>query len=288
MLISFFVLSVTFTGVAHPGGFDLSEQDPTEVVELPGKNMRGGMFIYYFDKKYSDGRVMRNRTRKAGLLVNNKLLYYAHTGAEGGGMLDPGGDCNFGVYKNYFLMDCWSYGASHNRLMYLFTFGKDTPKLLDVIGGAGMDFISYAPEAKKPGFQRLGYRLPLWMEIKDMDGDGKPEIKFSIYIYSSYDFDLYIHIKDDKLLVNYNQALYEPLFEAEKKKNKSGKKTDAFYFYGLLSGRLKLSKIKNELRHEKEHYTKIMPLLEKCDKRYDLPHYFDTAPALVEYKLNER
>lgn len=294
-LISFIIFSTMLTSSAYSGEFDLSEQDPTEVVDLPGTNMKGGMFLYYYDEKSKDGRIRKERTRKAGVLVDNEVLYYVHTGAEDGSMLDPGGDCNFGVHKDYFLMDCWSYGSSHNRLMYLFRFGKDNVELLDVTnkayvkdGAAGMDFDSDVPEANKPGFDRLGYRLPLWMEIKDMDGDGNPEIKLLIYIYDEYDFDLYIQIKDNRLHVNLNPALYKPLFEAEKKRDGSDKRTDAYYIYGFLSGALGLDEIKAEVRPEDKQYRKVIPLLEKRDTGDDAFHYFDTAPPLIKYELNKR
>ncbi|MBI5827674.1 MAG: hypothetical protein HZB22_08105 [Deltaproteobacteria bacterium] len=156
-LISFFILSGIYTTMAYSGEFDLSEQDPTEVVDLPGTNMRGGMFFYYFDEKLKNGRIIKDHTRKAGILVDDEALYYAHIGVEDVSMLDPGGECNFGVHKNNFLMDCWSFGARHNRIMYLFRFGNNSAELLDVINKAyvgrgmpGMDFDSDAPEANKP------------------------------------------------------------------------------------------------------------------------------------------
>ncbi|MBI5827675.1 MAG: hypothetical protein HZB22_08110 [Deltaproteobacteria bacterium] len=140
------------------------------------------------------------------------------------------------------------------------------------------------------------------MEIKDVDSDGNPEIKLSIYIYDEYDFDLYIHIKDDKLRVNLNPALYKPLFEAEKKRDGSGKRTDAYYIYGFLSGALRLDEIRAEVRladakvrseeaevrPEDEQYGKVIPLLERRDKWDDAFHYFDTAPPLIKYDLNKR
>lgn len=297
-LIFFVILSTMRTSSVYSGEFDLSEQDPTEVVDLPGTNMKGGMFFYYFDEKSKrSGRIIKDHTRKAGVLVDNEALYYVHTGDEDVSELDPGGDCNFGVYKDRFLMDCSSFGASHNRMMYLFRLGKDSVELLDMLKEASvgrrtplMDFYSVVPEAHKPGFNRVFYRLPLWMEIKDMDGNGDPEIKLSIIIYDEYDFDLYIELKDNRLRVNLTPALYKPLFEAEKEKN--GKRTDAYYVYGCLSGALRLDEIKAEVRHEEGRYRKIIPLLERRDEWdgafHALFHTFDAASPLIKYDLHKR
>lgn len=297
---------------AYSGEFDVSEQDPTAVVAIPGANMKAGVFKYLFKydwttKKRQDCQELLGEklkylcdeydwTGKAGILINDEVLYYVHDGNYEYSMFDPGGDCNFGVYKDYFLMDCWSSGASHNRIMYLFRFGKGTVELLDVIGeatvakGELLDFMSVFSEASKPGFQRMGYRLPIWMDINDLDGDGSQEIGLWIII-SDYidDFVIYVEIKDDRLSVDFNPKLYKPLFEEEKKKekNKSRSKTYAYYIYGFLSGDLQFEEIRTRLKSNMKQYKRIVPLLEQQDT-WDEAFHFDELPALIRYDLKQR
>lgn len=266
-------------------GYYPESYDP--VITLPGRDMKAGIFEYLYD----DGR----DGTKAAIMVNNEVIYYVNSPDRENGEYDPGGDTNYGIYKDYFLLDSFAHGASHRRMMYLFKTSKDnTVKLLDVLVEANvaenvpylLDFMSESIEEKKPGWDRMYYRLPVWTDIKDIDGDGRPEIKLRILTGNAdltKEFALYLEISGERLRVDFNPALYKPLFEEEKSKSR---KSFAYYIYGFFSGKLKLEKIKRDLRGDRELYKSVVPLLENRDRWNSAFHEYDgRKPVLMKYDI---
>ncbi len=303
-----FAFSALFVLQAYSGDFKLTkvnshyEPEMSEGIMLPGTNIKAGVFTYIIDETKAD------QTSKAGLLIKDNLYYvesekYAHiqpkNWLEYTGTFDPGGDPNFGIFKDYFVMDAYSYGASHSRKMFLFRFNKDTIQLLDVIlqayaNNIGMDFISAYEETDKivaVGEIPRSYKRNTvsWIDIKDIDGDGKPE--FKVVIREKW-FELYFEIANDRLQVDLNPDLYKPLFEREKLK-KIKRKSDAYYIYGFLANELDLKKIKAMLegtgKRPYEQYGRVVALLEE-HKRWDsaFHDYLGENPILKQYNLKRR
>ncbi|MBI5885385.1 MAG: hypothetical protein HZB85_02240 [Deltaproteobacteria bacterium] len=268
----FFLLPVIHA--AEAGEFDLSETSPDEVVSIPGKNIKAGMFRYDFQETY-EGRLEYALTSKAGIIVNDEVIYYVSVEGKEGSWVDPGGECNFGLYKSYFLMDCWNFGSqSLIRRMYLFRFKARSVELLDVISMAsvrgeggefsyGLDFMSAFA-----GTRTQSPPTPIWTKVQDIDNDGNPEVKIwiSAGFYFGPDFDLFLEIKDDRIHVDFTPALYKPLFAREKLKKRK-KKSDAYYIYGFLSGELALDNIKRmPMSSNDEQRDRILSLLMTRDK----------------------
>ncbi|MBI5885386.1 MAG: hypothetical protein HZB85_02245 [Deltaproteobacteria bacterium] len=260
----FFLLAAITT--AEAGEFDLSETSPREVVSIPGKNIKAGMFRYDY-QEVNEGKIEDESTNKAGIIVNDEVIYYvSEEGMEHSGV-DPGGDNNFGVYKDYVLMDSWSHWSSHNRMMYLFRLKGTNVELLDMIsmgysGGKGemygSDFMSVID-----GEWTESPPTPAWTKVQDIDNDGNPEVK--IVILPNAIPELYLEIKNDRLHVDLNPALYKPLFEREKLKKRK-KKTSAYYIYGFLAGELTLDDIKVMSESREGQRERIISFLKYRDK----------------------
>ncbi|MEW6620492.1 MAG: hypothetical protein AB1422_14345 [bacterium] len=293
---------------AYSGEFKLikvnSHYEPeiSEGIILPGTNTKAGVFTYVIDEVKAD------ETSKAGFLIKDKIYYvesdrYAHiqpkNWLEYTGTFDPGGDPNFGIFEDYFVMDAYSIGASHNRKMFLFRFNEDTVQLLDVIVEAyvnniEMDFISAYEETDKVA--PIG-KIPhlfkdtcvSWINIKDVDRDGNPEFKVVI---REKRFELYFEIANDRLQVDFNPDLYAPLFEREKLK-KTKRKSDAYYIYGFLANELDLKKIKAMMegtcKKPYEQYGRVVALLEG-HKEWDsaFHNYLGENPILKQCNLKRR
>lgn len=272
------------------------EPEMDEWIEIPGTNMKAGLFPYVLNEKKKG----YDATIKAGVLVNGKILYYVESGryedtsGESANrhyvaVFDPGGDSYFGVFKNYLVMDSWSFGASHNRMMFLFRFGKDTVELLDVIGQAYSlgDFTSEYVRSVKQGAV-----IPGWTDVKDYDGDGNPEVKILIAEQLRLQaLELYLEIKNNKLTVDFNPMLYSPLFEKEKRKKPRKGRRDAYYVYGLLAGELGLDKVEAAIKHNGEaykgQYKSLLKMLEN-QKNWDAEFhrdYYEEKPVLMKYEV---
>lgn len=264
LVVSVYLLSVsllTFAPPTYADGFKFvkvdSHYEPAfhygPGITLPGTNIKAGSFSYT-----SDGYA----GTKLGFWINNKELLYVQSEA-GSGEYDIGGEINYGIYKNYFVVDSWSYGAGHNRMMFLFRYNKDSVQLLDAIGKAyidkaAMDFLS---EYDKSALCDIYKCPPRPMIIKNMDQDANPEIKLLIV---PKNFELYLEIVDEHLQVDLNPLLYEPLFErAKQKPHKSKLKPHDYYLYAFLSKKLTLEEIKSELKADKtDRYEWLLSLLE--------------------------
>lgn len=278
------------------------EPEMYEWIQIPGTNMKAGLFSYVLNEKEGE----YDSTIKAGVLVNGKTLYYVESGrfehasdparriyvAE----FDSGGDVFFGIYKNYLAMDSCSYAASScNRMMFLFRFGKNTVELLDAIS-RNLNLGDFKSEYVRSVKQ--GAVIPAWTDVKDFDGDGNPEVKLIIYRahHTNPDFDLltfelYLEIKNSRLIVDFNPMLYKPLFKKERRKKWPKGRPDAYYVYGFLAGELKMKKIKTILKSDGEiyegQYGELVPLLEDC-KNWDAEFheaYYSEKPVLMKYEI---
>jgi len=293
------ILSLLFISPAFSGEFKLikvnSHYEPeiSEGIILPGTNIKAGMFRYVIDE------VKAEKTWKAGLLIDSTVIYYVDTeGNHEYGTYDVGGDSNFGVYNNYLIMDSCAYGASGcNRRMFLFKVSKNSVQLLDVIVTAYGDkflinFISDSDRKKS-----CITNCPTGnINIKDIDQDGKPEFKITVYPshltvpeYELSIYELYLEITNNRLQINLNPGLYNPLFEREKLKQ-AKRKSDAYYIYGFLAKELDLKKIKAMLKEmgkeAYEQYGRVVGLLEELKKWDSAFHdYLGEKPILKQYNL---
>ena len=295
-LISFFTLFILH-GIsafsAYSEGFRLikvnSHYEP-ELSEkpgiiIPGTNIKAGSYKYIA----ANG----NEVSRLGFLIDKKSFYFVQSSEY-----DLGGDSNFGVYKNYLVMDSWGYGSTsgHNRLMFLFKYDKTSVKLLDIIGQAyvglyGLDFVSaYIKETAKFGSLGENFRL-VWMDIRDIDNDGNPEIKLLISMGHHFEtvFELYLSIVRDKLKLNLNPEMYRPLFEREKQMAQPKIKPDAYYIYGFLSKKLELEKIKTFLKGDKDQYERVITILKNV-KKWDVAFHDigNEKFVLIQYYLQGR
>lgn len=275
-----------------PGSDEVTEMCWDTGVALPGADMIAGELSYSSDyNTYIGGR-------KAAVLAAGRIIYYVASmekknvnnivGDYDIGSLDIGGDTNYGIYGSYLVMDSWAYQSvsGHNRRMFLFKYGKDTVELLDVLHGS-MDFSSVGEDRiyeTKEGMY--------WMEIKDFDNDGNPEIKAINAPRRAFVF--FLEIKDDRLRVDFNPALYEPLFKAQKLKNRSRKKkNNAYYIYGFFAGALTLDNIKAAIRKNGEinkgQYNYVVAIIEGRDTWDREYHERDkTQPTLLRYEIQGR
>lgn len=292
---------------------ELCAEDLPEWVILPGTRIKAGSFRYLYDFLFTTSNMeekkVEEETCKAGLLFDDALYYVESS--------DIGGDTNFGVYKDYFLMDSFAYGASHNRTMFLFRYDKTSAQLLDVIGNASIahDLLDFTSAYTGYGDMKYGYlgdalKGSMWMKLGDFDHDDNPEIEIVIFRedYDETVFDLFFEIKDDRLSLDLNPALYRPLFEKERKKAKGKRfKPDAYYIYGFLAGEFTLDRVKAMLKDELgvaettrifmeeynvkyDQYKGVVPLLESRDKwNYKFHHGRGGKPEdLIKYEIKRR
>lgn len=307
MPLFLFVFLIVPARTTQAEGFELiisgSHYEPSVAVPfiaLPGANMKAGEFKYLSD----EGDLLY----KAGILADGAILYYVDSDKNAAsarmsphgysGVFDPSGDCNFGVYGNFYLMDCWccASASGHGRRMYLFRYGKNNVELLDVIRGVygsdyGVDFMSALAREKKYGFMGTDYNLPTWMDIRDMDGDGNPEVNVIVsWISPNFEpeFELYFEVKNDRLQVNINPELYKPLFDAEARKTGTPSKSSAYYIYGFVSGRLKYQDIKRLLEGDRR-YKMITGFLEDITAwNAGLHDFHGEKPVLLKYEVKRR
>lgn len=184
------------------------------------------------------------------------------------------GDIHYGLTDRYFLMDGFAYGASHNRTMHLLGYSGDSIQLYDTIhqgfvGENSMDFQSARTDKNIYGY--VDNPNPAsWMEIRDVDGDGRLEIKVGISVWEHLafpNFELYFEIKNDRLRVDFNPSLYKKLYDEI---GKSGEKSPAYYVYGVLAGLLDLDKLRLESRNNKDlsSFVKLLEERHMWDKAF--------------------
>jgi len=289
--ISLFILYGISAIPAYSEGFKLikvnSHYEPELVVKpaitLPGTNIKAGSYIYFKSDGMEIGRL--------GFLMSSEKFYFVQSSEYN--LIAP--DFNYGVYNGYFVMDASGYASTsgHNRLMFLFKYNKDSVQLLDVIGKAyvglyGMDFMSVSDRQKNC----ITNCPPGRIFLKDIDHNGNPEIKLINSMgnrFEPLDFELYLEIVNNRLQVNFNPALYKPLFEREKQMAQSKIKPDAYYIYGFLSKKLELEKVKANLKGDKDQYERVITLLKNV-KKWDVAFHDIRGEkfVLIQYDLKRR
>lgn len=317
-----FVLLVFSTALCHAAvGFDIeglkriasfykNERDEPRWFRLPDTDIKAGAFRYIFvpdPPLHKDKPGEEDETIKAALLVNDSEVYYVNSEkvdeTKGFSDFDVGDYCHFGAYKDYFLMDCQNlFKSSNNRSMFLFRYGKDEVALLDVIvassykTGSKIGILDFESETvgdvEWTPNRRFKDGVPILAIIKnfrDIDNDKAPEVKIEIQRSDRFTrgFYLYLEIKDDRLKVDFNPKLYKPLFEHEKKMFSPKKKTNAYYIYGFLSGKLTMERIKTRLAVDMEQYDRVMPLLEGMGNLDAAFHEYDGAGGRPILKRND-
>lgn len=250
--IPFFLLP-PFVQVAYSDGFKLTKVDSRHepelkekpAIALPNSNIQAGTYIYIRGA---------DQLGRIGFLTGMNKFYFVDSNHY-----SLIGETNRGVYKNYFVMDAWGYGGGHSRLMFLFRWDKDSVQLLDVIGQAyvnnrGMDFVS---EYEKSALCDIYRCPPRPMVIKNVDQDGNPEIKLFVSIGNKFeplDFELYLEIAENRLRVDLNHALYEPLFKQfERKSRNSTTKPVEYYIYGFLAKKLDIDAFMKGLKGRSQY-----------------------------------
>ncbi len=265
-------------------------------VQLPESDaMVAGEFRYnYKDDKEDYG----TRGCKAAVLVEGKTIHYVASMMkknekgldnvfEDTNVYDACNETNYGVYGKYLVMDSWAYGSvsGHNRRMFLFKYGKDTVELLDVIDDI-FDFSSFGRERIYENKEGM-----YWMDIKDFDNDGNPEIKV---VVTRNQFVFFIEIKDDRLRVDLNPVLYRQSFKEQKRKNSSKKKKNTrYYLSGFFSGALTLNEIKAAIKSSGERYYGQYDYVAATIKSRDtwdreFHDYGGVQPTLLRYEIEGR
>lgn len=298
LVVYLFVFSALLVSIAYSGDFKLIKvnshyepelkNDDEPAITLPGTNIKAGLYRYYFDDGSSTGKI--------GFLIDKERFFFLESrrqGKEQGTIWQYGlaGDVTYGIYKNYFLLEASAGGTTRNSILFLFRYDKNGVQFLDQIERTYFDFISAGKQTEDNDnpWEQGG---PVWMDIKDTDGDGRPEIK--LIISSSFKFrpyfNLYLEIRGDRLKVDFNPNLYKPLFEQERHKFQKTKKiSDQYYIYGFLAKELSLDKIKKRtLQADRE--TLISSLIQDILKLDEVFHegLQDENFILKQYNLKRR
>ncbi|MBI5888138.1 MAG: hypothetical protein HZB82_05430 [Deltaproteobacteria bacterium] len=282
--------ALLITSTAYSDGFELTQTKTgyeliprAPGIALPGTNMRAGNFQYDYDDP------LMGAGSKAGILVDNKTLYYVESDGKNKGVFDITEECTFGIYHPYLVMDgaCCATTSGNNDVMFLFRYDKGTVTLLDVLKVSykyGFDFMSVTTGERKIN----GDSKPLWTKTKDLDNDGRPEIKIRV-LELGY-FFLYLEIRDEQLKVDFNPALYLPLFEREAKIMGKKGRTRAYYIYGFLAKKFSIEDLMNMFKNkDKKRYGPVVDELKNVD-RWDAAfhEYRNDKPVLKKYEIKRR
>jgi hypothetical protein len=308
-LILFLIISSDFalagqknknTVEKRPEGFVLKKVDshyePAEDIKsvmLPDTTIKAGVFTYIDSDDFETGRI--------GFLIGNNKFFFVQ-----------GRDCacnpvTFAVYKNYLLIDGGALGSAggHSTHMCLFKYDKNSVKLLDTIGShydlrASYPGMNTGVKRKGPPSIRESMNTKLWIlkdpkELKVKFTNGLPSCTSNPtkecwdFFYSDGDIELYIKISEDRLHIDYNPELYEPIFEKLQNKYQGKDKSCLYYVYGYLAGKMDLKKVK-ELLAKSEFRSGVVEFLQRQDiKKWDskLRDNIDTF-KIIQYKLDKQ
>ncbi|MGH8624471.1 MAG: hypothetical protein ACREYC_04065, partial [Gammaproteobacteria bacterium] len=262
-------------------------------ITLPGASARAG--IYPFQYVNEEGSEL---TSKVGFLLGNGQFLYVEGGAPDVDAFDVGGDTNFGIYGNYLVLDSFAVGTSYSRRMFLFTYSGHSIRLLDVINDAygvydtySLRFMTAYDSAQSEFRSQLdGYKKQAfnWMDIKQHDQDTNPEIRLLVFAGNKFDpldFSIFVEVVGDRLRVDLNPRLYEPLFVQEV----ASVKSKSYYVYAFLARKLTIKEIEAELQEDKELSAKIVPLLQHAEEWNEAFHSLAGGkPRLIECNVTRR
>jgi len=230
------------------------------------------------------------------------------------------GDAHYALTNGYFIVD-GDGGVSDGRSMYLFTYDKDSVRLLDMVGAApdqDFDFMSDYPG--EPAYGRKTTEgekhAPEWI-IKDADCHGNPLMRISVFMKHFDDdlfesdhkraprnvegprdspkaFPLYLRIVTRpggraRLRVALDPDLYKPLFEAVDEASKESARPAQYYILGFLSGQMDLTRIEAEMPDNTASWY-IEDILKDVGNWDASLHYRSgkPIPKIVEYRLKRR
>lgn len=297
LMLLFLIFQTLFISSSYSAGFKLkkidshfepeikSKDDPAII--LPNTNIEAGLYRYDPD---DEGLT----TGKIGFLINKEKFYFLQSRRPGGEKWQYGlaGDVTYGIYKNYLLIEASAGGTTRNSYLFLFKYGKDKIQFLDAtshmfIKRELFDFISVTDKLDDNGYPPWEQGGPIWMNIKDIDSDGRPEIKLLISVAHKFEtyFKLFLEIRNDHLKVDFNPHLYKPFFEQEKQKSKKIK-NDQYYIYGFLAKELSLSEIKSVQKHNKR-LINILENIRELDKSF-IKNINEEKFILKQYNLKRR
>ncbi len=291
-----FVFSLLFVPIAYSGDFKLVkvnsyyEPELRELsITLPSTNIKAGLYRYDTDDGGSTGKI--------GFLFNKEKFYFLQSNRSDPveGQYGLSGDVTYGIYKNYFLLEASAGGTTRNSYLFLFKYDKNGVRFLDVITKAVMsnheimDFISITMQIGKDGYPSWESGSPVWMVIKDIDNDGRPEIKLLTSVAFKFEgyFHLFLEVRNDRLKVDFNPNLYKPFFEQEKRKSKVKTKGDQYYIYGFLSKELSLTEIKHMLKPDRQSLIGFIENIKNMDEAFH-ELVMDEKFVLMQYNLKRR
>jgi hypothetical protein len=264
-----------------------------EAFRLPSTTMRFAAYTYFQPGNEELG------VSKWGFVIDDGRFFYVDEAYA------RAGDPHYGLAGNYFVVDGSSGGSGIGRSMYLFRYGKDSVKLLDVIRetygrSAPPAFMSdyggppaYGHELREEMYDDV----PVWM-ITEKDRDGNPLIRLGmirdlpVAALGPEQFEvfhLYLKIVKDRLRVALDRDLYARLFSTLGDGGGRGSRSTEYYVSGFLSGKVGLAAIRKELAGNK-HRIWLVDVLRHA-KQWDATLHNneeEPMPRIREYRLNGR
>lgn len=264
---------------------------------IPETTMRFGAYRYFDPEDEEIGKPMWGYLRDDGRFFYVKEPYA------------PDGDSQYGLSGNYFVVDGGSGGSGICRSMYLFEYGRNSMRLLDVIeeGGRALSALAFMSDYPgKPAYGEVTSEIrnepdvPVWL-INEKDRHGRPLIrlvmvrdlpppnlgpeKFEI-------FHIYLRIAKGKLRVALDPYLYETIFNSLGDGGGAGSRSNEYYASGFLAGKLTLAQIKAELEADKDRPWRLwlvdsLKQVKKWDRELHRRLGYP-VPKIVEYKLSPR
>ena len=265
-----------------------------EAFRLPGTSMRFATFTYFTPEDEEMG------LPKFGFLRDDGRFFYVdeHAAAYG--------DVQYALTDHYFIVDGGAGGSGNCRSMYLFTYDKDSIRLVDRIEETYEVFSPPGFMSDYPGKPAYGHEItytmehketPVWI-IDEKDRRGHPLIRLRMIrdlpnpFLGPEEFEvfhIYLKIVDGRLRVALDPDLYETLFNSLGEAGGRDARSTEYYVSGFLSGKLSLARIKAELAGNKERLWLVDCL--RHVKRWDEAlhrRYGHPLPKIVEYKLKGR
>ena len=172
----------------------------TSVFRLPGTQMTFAAYNYLIP----DDNLP---PPKYGFLFDDGRFFYVDEAAA------SHGDAQYALGDGYFVVDGYAFTSSHDRSMYLFRYGEDWVKLLDMIGDKFAAHNGYEFMSDYPGKPAYGEEIteeykhtPVWI-TKERDGHGNPLIRIKLY-HDPFSYDLYKFYTDKGISADKYEELH--------------------------------------------------------------------------------